>query len=51
MDPYETGFYGYRWVERNENDREAYWNSDKPDNKSDRKEHGYVNKQTLRCTG
>ena len=42
IDPYETGFYDYRWKERNERDREAYWNSDVPDNKTDRKEHGYI---------
>lgn len=32
VDPYETGFYDYRWKERRENDREAYWNSDVPEN-------------------
>jgi len=47
IDPYETGFYNYRWQERNINDREAYWNSDMPDNKTDRKEHGYNAKYTL----
>src|SRR4051812_19291281 len=51
VDPYETGFYNYRWQERNENDREAYWNSDVPDNKTDRKEHGYSNKYTLNVPG
>jgi beta-glucuronidase len=51
MDPYETGFYGYRWLERNANDKEAYWNTDVPENKTDRKEHGYTNKQTLRVPG
>jgi len=47
MDPYETGFRNYRWDERNENDREAYWNSDVPENKTDRKEHGYDEKYSL----
>ena len=51
MDPYETGFYDYRFKERRENDREAYWNSDKPDNKSDRKEHGYIDKYSLNVPG
>jgi beta-glucuronidase len=51
VDPYETGFYNYRWLERNENDREAYWNSDLPDNKTDRKEHGYSNKYLLNVPG
>lgn len=51
VDPYETGFYNYRWQERAENDREAYWNSDIPDNKTDRKEHGYNNKYLLNVPG
>lgn len=50
-DPYETGFYDYRFKERNEKDREAYWNSDIPDNKTDRKEHGYIDKYTLNVPG
>lgn len=51
VDPYETGFYNYRWQERNANDREAYWNSDVPENKTDRKEHGYSDKYTLNVPG
>ncbi len=51
VDPYETGFYNYRWAERNENDREAYWSSDIPDNKTDRKEHGYTDKYILNVPG
>lgn len=51
VDPYETGFYNYRWEEREESDREAYWNSDKPDNKTDRKEFGYTESNTLRVPG
>jgi len=51
MDPYETGFYNYRYKERNESDREAYWNSDIPDNKTDRKEHGYSDKYILTVPG
>jgi beta-glucuronidase len=47
MDPYETGFYDYRFKERRENDREAFWNNEVPDNKSDRKEFGYIDKYTL----
>jgi len=45
------GFRNYRWEERNENDREAYWNSDVPDNKTDRKEHGYSDKYALNVPG
>src|SRR5436190_1945167 len=51
IDPYEMGFRNYRWDERNENDREAYWNSDQPENKTDRKEHGYNDKYALNVPG
>src|SRR5438067_400664 len=51
IDPYETGFYDYRYQEKNENDREAYWNSDVPQNKTDRKEHGYSDKYVLNVPG
>lgn len=51
MDPYETGFYDYRFKERRENDREAYWNSDVPDNKTDRKEHGYTDRYSINVPG
>jgi beta-glucuronidase len=48
VDPYETGFYNYRWQERSENDREAYWNTDVPENKTERKEHGYTDEYILK---
>src|SRR5438045_5302929 len=51
IDPYETGFYDYRYQEKNEDDKDAYWNSDVPQNKTDRKEHGYNNKYTLTVPG
>jgi beta-glucuronidase len=51
VDPYETGYYNYRYQERNEKDREAYWNSDVPNNKTDRLEHGYSDKFTLNVPG
>lgn len=51
VDPYETGFYNYRWQERDINDKEAYWSSDIPENKTDRKEHGYIDKYSLRVPG
>src|SRR6476620_6934483 len=51
VDPYETGFYNYRYQERDENDREEYWNSDVPENKTDRKEHGYIDKYSLNVPG
>jgi beta-glucuronidase len=50
-DPYETGYRNYRWDERAQNDREAYWNSDVPENKTDRKEHGYIDKYSLNVPG
>ena len=51
VDPYETGFYDYRYKEMNENSSSAYWNSDKPKNKSDLKEFGYSDKYTLKVPG
>ena len=42
IDPYGTGFYDYRWKERSSKGRTAYWSSDIPDNKTERKEHGYA---------
>ena len=51
VDPYETGFRNYRWDERNQNDPEAYWNTDVPSNKTDRKEHGYTDKYSLNVPG
>lgn len=51
VDPYETGFRNYRWDERAENDPEAYWNTDVPKNKTDRKEHGYSDKYSLNVPG
>lgn len=51
IDPYETGFYDYRYKERAETDKEAYWNTDKPANKMDRKEHGYIERNTLNVPG
>jgi beta-glucuronidase len=51
VDPYETGFYDYRFKERRENDVEAYWNMDIPSDKSDRKEHGFRDKYSLNVPG
>ena len=51
VDPYETGFRNYRWDERAESDNGAYWSSDVPENKTDRKEHGYNDKYTLDVPG
>ena len=51
IDPYETGFYNYRYQERGKNDREAYWNSDQPRDKTDRMEHGYSDEYTINVPG
>jgi beta-glucuronidase len=51
VDPYETGFYNYRFKERDENDNEAYWNRPVLKNKSDRKEHGYKDPYTIQVPG
>jgi len=51
IDPYETGFYNYRWQERNEDDSESYWNRPVVKNISDRKEHGYQDPYTIQVPG
>lgn len=51
VDPYETGFYDYRYKEMRESDPGAYWNTDQPTNKTDRKEYGYIDKYTLKVPG
>lgn len=51
VDPYETGFYDYRFKERKENDAEAFWNSADQKNRTERKEHGYSDKNVLQVPG
>ena len=51
IDPYETGFYDYRYKELNEKNSAAYWSSDVPQNKLDIKEFGYNDKYTLNVPG
>ena len=51
IDPYETGFYDYRYTERPAKDKDAYWNSDVPSGKADKIEHGYNDKYTLKVPG
>jgi len=51
VDPYETGFYDYRYHELKENNPDAYWNTDKPANKTDKKEHGYTAKYSINVPG
>jgi beta-glucuronidase len=51
VDPYESGFYDYRYKELNQNNGDAYWNTDVPKNRSEKKEHGYTDKNTLQVPG
>lgn len=51
IDPYENGFYNYRYTERNENDKEAYWNNPKVKNKTERVEHGYTRPYNIKVPG
>src|SRR5882672_11520112 len=51
VDPYGTGFYDYRYMERRESDPEAYWNTDRPATKTDRKEHGYADVYSIKVPG
>ncbi|WP_158796476.1 glycoside hydrolase family 2 protein [Pedobacter sp. L105] len=51
VDPYETGFYDYRYKELKENNPDAYWNTDVQVNKTEKKEHGYVEKYSLEVPG
>jgi beta-glucuronidase len=51
IDPYGTGYYDYRMQEKKEDDRDAYWQSDIPKNKTDRIEFGYSDKYTLNVPG
>ncbi len=51
VDPYETGFYDYRFKELAENNPDAYWNTDIPKNKTEKKEHGYADKYSITVPG
>ncbi|CAM4266694.1 beta-glucuronidase [Pedobacter westerhofensis] len=51
VDPYETGFYDYRYKELKETNKDAYWNTDVQANKTEKKEHGYVDKYSLEVPG
>ncbi len=51
VDPYETGFYDYRYKELNEKNGDAYWNTDVQKDRTDKKEHGYIDKYTLEVPG
>ena len=51
IDPYETGFYDYRFKEKGEKDPGAYWNSGVAWDKTAMIEHGYSDAQTLEVPG
>lgn len=51
VDPYETGFYDYRYKELKESNSDAYWNTDVPANKTEKKEHGYIEKYSIEVPG
>jgi len=51
VDPYETGFYDYRYKELNEKNGGAYWNTDVPANKTALNEHSYTDKNMLQVPG
>ncbi|PTR01447.1 beta-glucuronidase [Mucilaginibacter yixingensis] len=51
VDPYETGFYDYRYKELKADNGDAYWNTDVPANKTEKKEHGYNDKYSLNVPG
>lgn len=51
IDPYETGYYDYRFKEMSEGDPRAYWNRGTSDDKTALIEHGYSDKYTLNVPG
>ncbi|MFP5439465.1 MAG: glycoside hydrolase family 2 protein [Bacteroidia bacterium] len=51
VDPYDTGFYDYRFKERPEKDAGAYWNNSTPANPTQWTEHGYGDAYTLKVPG
>ncbi len=51
VDPYETGFYDYRFKEKWEKDPGAYWNNGIPKDKTAMVEHGYNNEYSIQVPG
>lgn len=51
VDPYDTGFYDYRFKERKEDDPAAYWNQPVIQEKTDWAEHGYTNAYNIQVPG
>lgn len=51
IDPYETGFYDYRYREKREDDGGAYWNQPDIQKPTDWTEHGYKDPYTIQVPG
>jgi beta-glucuronidase len=51
VDPYDTGFYDYRFKERPENDAGAYWNNSTPKDPTQWTEHGYKDPYKIEVPG
>ena len=51
VDPYETGFFDYRYKELSQGNPAAYWNSDQPKSKTDLVEFGYTPRYSLQVPG
>ncbi len=51
VDPYETGFYDYRYKELNEKNPDAFWNTDVQKDRTEKKEHGYIDKYSIEVPG
>jgi beta-glucuronidase len=51
VDPYETGFYDYRYKELNEKNPDAFWNTDIQKDRTEKKEHGYIDKYSIEVPG
>ncbi|MDX2195546.1 MAG: glycoside hydrolase family 2 TIM barrel-domain containing protein [Cytophagales bacterium] len=51
IDVFETGYYNYKYIKRNDKDKQAFWNNGIPADKTERIEHGYVDKYVLKVPG
>ena len=51
VDPYETGFYNYRFKERAEGDAGAYWQDSTPKDKTQWSEFGYKDTYSINVPG
>ncbi|KOS04607.1 beta-glucuronidase [Flavobacterium akiainvivens] len=51
VDPYDTGFYDYRFKQRPENDGGAYWNNSESQDATQWTEHGYKSPYDIQVPG